>query len=188
MYFSFTYCSFLSWYFSIAIFQCNSYSLYNLFCYLSQLDGQLILIKFTSFDEFYCIDTDRSKRQKYIVAFSKTRRTALVLDPLIPFKSNDLDQVKGVEREKKNIYEKCFPFLTENFHKTFKERKFNMRDLWSGSHRTIPKSTSIVSFIEGLGVNVGELTMLAEKIIFDSLGYLLVNHLLTYHLSQNNIL
>ena len=124
--------------------------------------------KFTCFDEVYCIDSEGSTRYADIVAFPKTGRTALILDPTVRFESNDLDQAGEVEREKKNTYDKCIPFLKEKFRETFGEREFTVRGLWFGSRGTIPKRTR--SFLEELGVDIKDVARLAENIVLDSLG------------------
>ncbi|CAH1392081.1 unnamed protein product [Nezara viridula] len=54
---------------------------------------------------------------------------SLILDPTVRFESNDLDQAGEVEREKKNTYDKCIPFLKEKFHETFGERVHRERPL-----------------------------------------------------------
>ncbi|CAH1404655.1 unnamed protein product [Nezara viridula] len=65
-----------------------------------------------------------------------------------------MERIREVEREKKNTYDKCIPFLKEKFRETFGEREFTVRGLWFGSRGTIPKRTR--SFLEELGVDIKE--------------------------------
>ncbi|CAH1405609.1 unnamed protein product [Nezara viridula] len=68
-----------------------------------------------------------------------------------------------VEREKKNTYDKCIPFLKEKFRETFGEREFTVRGLWFGSRGTIPKRTR--SFLEELVDNFPESSSNEGKIL-----------------------
>ncbi|CAH1404869.1 unnamed protein product [Nezara viridula] len=79
-----------------------------------------------------------------------------------------LTEAGEVEREKKNTYDKCIPFLKGKFRETFGEREFTVRGLWFGSRETIPKRTR--SFLEELGVDIKDAARMAENIVLDSLG------------------
>lgn len=72
-----------------------------------------------------------------------------MVDLTIHFEKNGLDQASKVEMEK-NIYEKHIPFLKEKSHETLRDKEFNMRGLWLGSCRMIPKSTR--SFLKEQGI------------------------------------
>lgn len=68
--------------------------------------------------------------------------------PTVRYETNDLDQAGKIETEKKEIYEKCIPFLVEGFS----VRDFDVRDLWFGAPGTVPASTRC--FFGGLGFDV----------------------------------
>ncbi|CAH1399214.1 unnamed protein product [Nezara viridula] len=47
--------------------------------------------EYACFEEVYCIDTDGSTRYADIVAFPKTGKSAMILDPTVRYEINDLD-------------------------------------------------------------------------------------------------
>ncbi|XP_053989793.1 uncharacterized protein LOC128882229 [Hylaeus volcanicus] len=121
----------------------------------------------TCLDEVYCIDTDGSTRYVDILAFSSKTKSALVIDPTVRYESNEPEQGKRVDAEKKSIYEKCIPYLREKFHEEFGDRSYEVTGLWFGARGTIPDFTAKFFKLHGID---SDLPTISEKIIIDSIG------------------
>uniref|UniRef100_A0A224XSQ7 Putative secreted protein n=1 Tax=Panstrongylus lignarius TaxID=156445 RepID=A0A224XSQ7_9HEMI len=53
----------------------------------------------------------------------------LLLIPRFRFESNDTEQGMKVDKEKRDIYEKCIPYLKEKYREKFGERQFQVKGL-----------------------------------------------------------
>ena len=90
------------------------------------------------------------------------------------YESNDKEQAWSIDKEKKTIYQKCIPYLTEKFREQFGEVEFRVHGLWFGSRGVIPPETSTI--LREIGLDLSSLPNLSETIILDSLG-ILHNHI-----------
>ncbi|CAB0011021.1 unnamed protein product [Nesidiocoris tenuis] len=70
------------------------------------------------YEEVHCdvtIDNQTRHRRADIVAINRERNEGLIVDPTIRWETNDMDQDKAVDTEKKSIYEPCIPNLTTKY-------------------------------------------------------------------------
>ena len=96
----------------------------------------------------------------------KRSNEAFIIDPTIRFETNNKDQAKKVDLEKRTIYEGCVPFLKEKYRERY--NKFTVRGLLFGARGTIYSLTT--EFFRQLGLEKEHLHSISENIIADSVA------------------
>ena len=69
------------------------------------------------------------------LAFKQKYKEAYIFDPTIGYETNNINQGDEICKEKREIYEKCIPFLNEKYAPKFGVRKWSVHDLWFGSRQ-----------------------------------------------------
>ena len=115
-----------------------------------------------------------STRRVDIIAIHQQSKRALVLDPTIRFE-RDVTQGEDVDREKKEIYEPCLPYLSEHYNVALEN--WTVEGILFGSRRTISKHMWL--YLKSLCISQQVLQDITLDILKDSL------HILHHHLYVN---
>lgn len=122
------------------------------------------------YEEVYAVDQNGSNRYCDIVAFDSRSKRAIIVDPTVRFETNNQDQDKDVDAEKRKIYESCIASLNEKFGLKHGKRDFEVFGLWFGSRGSI--SAKVLEFFNKFKIDKKILLEISEEILCDSINIL----------------
>jgi hypothetical protein len=128
---------------------------------------------FEVLEEFHCVDESGNNRRVDIILVNNITRDAVIFDPTVRFEKS-VDQPMEVDREKKNIYEKC----ASDLRQTLNLRDIEVLGIMIGSRGTI------TSFFE----NIRSRFSIPKSTIHDIVLTVLKGSCLIYnnHIYNNN--
>ena len=131
-------------------------------------------IEFECMEEVYAVDIDGQSRFCDIVAFKPKSKEAYIFDPTIRYETNNVNQDDEICKEKREIYEKCIPFLNEKYAPKFGVRKWSVHGLWFGSRGTV--GDSVMNFFKNFNLPLSALKEISEEILVNTI------HIINQHI------
>lgn len=118
------------------------------------------------FEEVHCVaqaDGHTQNRRADIVVVDRENGRGWVLDPTIRWETNDRDQDRQVDEEKKRIYEPCIPFLSQQYG----VGAWEVVGLWFGARGTASKL--LLEFFKAHNIPKASLFTICMLVLRDTL-------------------